>query len=136
MSQPVDLVEIWRGDMVECIHQGHAVVCDGAGQITDAWGDPHKVIYPRSSCKMVQALPLIESGAAAAFGLTVEQLALSCASHQGAAIHTDRVRPWLDHLGLEKAAILGTSRGGLIAMGLAATLKTRLWTTCTPIPRS
>jgi pimeloyl-ACP methyl ester carboxylesterase len=32
----------------------------------------------------------------------------------------------LDHLGLEQAAILGTSRGGLIAMGLAATLKTRL----------
>ncbi|MEN8891653.1 alpha/beta fold hydrolase [Planktotalea arctica] len=32
----------------------------------------------------------------------------------------------LDHLGLEKAAILGTSRGGLIAMGLAATLKARL----------
>ena len=32
----------------------------------------------------------------------------------------------LDHLGLDKAAILGTSRGGLIAMGLAATLKARL----------
>ena len=32
----------------------------------------------------------------------------------------------LDHLGLEKAAILGTSRGGLIAMLLAATAKDRL----------
>ncbi|MFY0681060.1 MAG: alpha/beta hydrolase [Thalassovita sp.] len=32
----------------------------------------------------------------------------------------------LDHLGIEKAAILGTSRGGLIAMGLAATVKDRL----------
>lgn len=32
----------------------------------------------------------------------------------------------LDHLGLERAAILGTSRGGLIAMGLAATAKDRL----------
>jgi len=32
----------------------------------------------------------------------------------------------LDHLGLEKAAILGTSRGGLIAMGLAATVRDRL----------
>jgi pimeloyl-ACP methyl ester carboxylesterase len=32
----------------------------------------------------------------------------------------------LDHLGLEKAAILGTSRGGLIAMVLAATAKARL----------
>jgi pimeloyl-ACP methyl ester carboxylesterase len=32
----------------------------------------------------------------------------------------------MDHLGLERAAILGTSRGGLIAMMLAATAKNRL----------
>ena len=32
----------------------------------------------------------------------------------------------MDHLGLERAAILGTSRGGLIAMLLAATAKDRL----------
>lgn len=32
----------------------------------------------------------------------------------------------MDHLGLQKAAILGTSRGGLIAMLLAATAKDRL----------
>ncbi len=32
----------------------------------------------------------------------------------------------MDHLGLDKAAILGTSRGGLIAMVLAATARNRL----------
>lgn len=32
----------------------------------------------------------------------------------------------LDHLGIDRAAILGTSRGGLIAMGLAATARHRL----------
>lgn len=36
----------------------------------------------------------------------------------------------LDHLGVEKAAILGTSRGGIIAMGLAATVKDRLLGVC------
>jgi len=36
----------------------------------------------------------------------------------------------MDHLGLDRAAILGTSRGGLIAMGLAATAKDRLLGVC------
>ncbi|MGI3183666.1 alpha/beta fold hydrolase [Nioella aestuarii] len=36
----------------------------------------------------------------------------------------------LDHLGLEQAAILGTSRGGLVAMTLAATAKHRLAGVC------
>ena len=98
MANPIDLVEIWRGDLLECVHQGHAVVCDDTGQIVRAWGDPSAVIYPRSSSKMLQALPLLESGAGV--DLTTEQLALACASHQGAAIHTDRVGAWLKDLGL------------------------------------
>lgn len=98
MAKPVDLVEVWRGNLLECVHQGHAVVCDDTGQIIDVWGDPSAVIYPRSSSKMIQALPLLESGAGA--HLSTEQLALSCASHQGAAIHTERVGAWLKDLGL------------------------------------
>lgn len=98
MANPVDLVEIWRGDLLECVHRGHAVVSDDTGQIVESWGDPGAVIYPRSSAKMIQALPLLESGAGA--HLTKEQLALACASHNGAAIHTDRVQAWLKDLGL------------------------------------
>ena len=98
MTKPIDFVEVWRGDMVECVHQGHAVVCDERGEVVAEWGDPTALIYPRSSCKMIQALPLLESGAGAS--LTDEQLALACASHNGAAIHTSRVNAWLDDLGL------------------------------------
>ena len=102
MSHPhegaVDLVEIWRGDLIESVHRGHAVVCDAEGRIVESWGDPEAVIYPRSSCKMLQALPLLESGAGD--NLRSEQLALACASHNGAAIHTERVNAWLGELGL------------------------------------
>lgn len=100
MTHSVPMAEVWRGPFLESVHLGQAVVCDEAGQITHAWGDPDAVVLPRSSSKMIQALPLIQSGAADANKLTSEHLALACASHQGAAIHTDRVGKWLDHLGL------------------------------------
>lgn len=100
MVKPVDLVEVWRGDILECVHQGHAVICGADGEIEAAWGDPDAVFYPRSACKMVQALPMMESGAADAAGLRTDQLALSCASHIGAAYHTDRVAAWLSDLGM------------------------------------
>ena len=100
MVQAALLAEVWRGPILESVHFGHAVICDGAGQIVAAWGDPDAIVLPRSSSKMIQALPLVSSGAADRYGLTAEHLALACASHNGAAIHTDRVQAWLAQLGL------------------------------------
>jgi L-asparaginase II len=100
MGQSERLIEIWRGDFLESQHRGHAVVVDTGGEVVAAWGDPEAVILPRSACKMIQALPLIESGAADAAGLSSAHLALACASHQGAAVHTDMVTGWLAELGL------------------------------------
>lgn len=95
-----ELVQLWRGGMLESTHRGHIVVCDEAGQVVQAWGDPERIIFPRSSCKMIQALPLVESGAADAAGLTDAHLALSCASHQGQQLHVDMAGRWLADLGL------------------------------------
>lgn len=100
MTAPAPFAEIWRGPFLESVHSGHAVICDGTGQIVDAWGNPEAVVLARSSSKMIQALPLVRSGAAGAFNLTTQQLALSCASHQGAKIHVDTVGAWLNDLGL------------------------------------
>ena len=97
----VPMVELWRGERLESLHQGHAVICDASGAIVEAWGNPEALIYPRSSAKMIQALPLIESGAAD--GLTDKQIALACASHQGAAIHVDAVSKWLADMDLSEA---------------------------------
>ena len=104
MIKPAPFAEIWRGPFLESAHLGHAVVCDETGQVVQAWGDPDLVVLPRSSSKMIQALPLLTSGAADDAGLTSEHLALACASHQGAAIHTDRVGVWLETLGLNDDA--------------------------------
>lgn len=104
MSKPVDLVELWRGGRLESVHQGHAVVVDQTGDIVQSWGNPEHTTYARSSAKMLQALPMVESGVADRFGLTTAQLALSCASHSGAAIHTNPVQRWLKDLELDDEA--------------------------------
>ena len=97
------LIEVWRGEFLESQHRGHAVICNFEGELLEAWGDPEHVILPRSSCKILQALPLVTSGAAAAQGLTTRHLALACASHQGAEIHSQLVQEWLQQLGKSDA---------------------------------
>ena len=100
MTQPAPFAEIWRGAFLESVHSGHAVVCDDSGQIVQAWGNSETVILPRSSAKMIQALPLLRSGAADAMGLGTQHLALACASHQAADLHTGIIGKWLDTMGL------------------------------------
>ncbi|MDE0697185.1 MAG: asparaginase [Boseongicola sp.] len=104
MTRPVPMVEILRGDFVESRHEGHAAITCADGGIVEAWGDPGMVILPRSSAKMLQALPLLESGAGA--DLSTEQLALACASHSGERRHVLLVSQWLADLGLDDSALL------------------------------
>ncbi len=99
---PVPMLEVWRGGLLENAHLGHAVICDAKG-VVKAWGNPGAVIFPRSSAKMIQALPLIETGAAAARGLSDAHLAFACASHEGAHLHVDMAERWINDLGLGEA---------------------------------
>jgi len=99
MDNPV-LVESWRGELIECRHRGALAVCDTAGRLHFARGDVAAPVYPRSSTKPLQALPLVESGAAAAQALRLEQLALTCASHNGEPRHAEVVERWLAALDL------------------------------------
>ncbi|MBM3580828.1 MAG: asparaginase, partial [Alphaproteobacteria bacterium] len=100
---PPILVEATRGSMVESRHRGHAVVVDADGHVVAAFGDPVIAIYPRSSIKPLQALALIETGAAKRFAVGSEEIALACASHDGGPEHTARVGAWLARIGLAEA---------------------------------
>jgi L-asparaginase II len=104
MPNPSAMAELWRGGLLESSHVGHAVIW-GPGGLVEAWGDPATVIFPRSSCKMIQALPLVETGAADAAGLTEAHLALACASHQGEARHVKMAGDWLSTIGLSEPAL-------------------------------
>ena len=99
---PQIMYEIWRGSYLESVHTGMAVICDKDGEISHQWGDPNSLILPRSSAKMMQALPLIISGAEKKFSIGEDLLALACASHNAAEIHLSRVLGWLSHLGFSE----------------------------------
>jgi L-asparaginase II len=98
MTNPI-LVEITRGGRVESVHRGAVAITRADGSLLTSLGDVEAVSFPRSSLKMVQALPLLESGAADAFGLSSEEIALACASHSGEPMHTERVAKWLARIG-------------------------------------
>jgi L-asparaginase II len=98
LANPV-LVEVTRGTLVESIHRGAVAIANAQGEIVFSLGDIEALTYPRSSLKPVQALPLVESGAAEAFGLNDEEIALACASHSGEPMHTSRIATWLARIG-------------------------------------
>lgn len=95
-------VNVFRGDTVESSHSVHAIVMDRGGAMLEGWGNMERLISPRSSLKPLQALPLVESGAADAFGLGTQETALACASHNAEPVHMEAVASWLDRIGLTK----------------------------------
>ncbi|MBX6366599.1 MAG: asparaginase [Rhodospirillales bacterium] len=101
MENPV-LVEILRGNTVESRHRGAIAVSDATGKLVDAVGDVERPVFPRSAVKPIQALPLVESGAAERFRLGPKEIALACASHHGEKAHTTAVAAWLERIGLSE----------------------------------
>lgn len=93
------LVEITRGPLVESVHRGIVAVADPSGRLKLALGDVERPVYPRSAFKMMQALPLMESGAADAFKCNAKELSLACASHSGEPFHVRAVARWLSRIG-------------------------------------
>ena len=96
------LVEAWRGSVVESFHRGAYAIVDAAGAVVAARGDLERPVYPRSAIKILQALPLVDSGAAERFGLTDDELALACASHDGEDVHVRTAASMLSKAGLDE----------------------------------
>ncbi|KQV86442.1 asparaginase [Pelomonas sp. Root1237] len=99
------LIEVLRGSTVESRHAGALAIVDASGAVHTALGDIDRPIFPRSAVKLLQALPLVASGAAETFGLTNEELALACASHSGEPEHVATAAGVLAKLGLTADAL-------------------------------
>ncbi len=96
--QPHLLVTLTRSGLAESEHRGAYCVLR-RGRVERSRGDVDAPTFFRSSCKPVQALAVVESGAADRFGLTEEELALTVGSHDGSPHHAGRAESILRKAG-------------------------------------
>lgn len=104
MANPI-LVEVTRGPRVESVHRGSIAVVDGNGRAVWSTGDVAAPVFPRSAIKVFQAIPMVETGAADAYGFGDAELSLACASHSGEPGHVRRAAEMLGRAGLAGEAL-------------------------------
>lgn len=97
------LVRAYRQDTIESIHHGAIAVVDSAGKLKYSAGDPNFVTFLRSSAKPLQAIVVVESGAAEAFGLSQQEIAIISGSHNGERKHVKLVGSILKKIGLNRS---------------------------------
>ena len=85
------IVETLRGGIVESRHRVSVATVDAGGKLVAWTGDPDLLTYWRSCAKLVQVLPLLTDGAAAALGISDAEVAVACASHNGEPRHVEVV---------------------------------------------
>ena len=106
MTSPlVPLIELYRGGTLECTHFGAVAVVDTQGKVVARTGDPHRLIFTRSTLKALQALPFVQAGGPRQFGFTRENVAMMCSSHSGEPMHVAQVEGMLDKAGLTYKAL-------------------------------
>ncbi len=128
MANPI-LIEATRGPLVESWHRGAVAIAAPSGALALQLGDVEHPVYPRSAVKALQALPLIESGAADRFGFTPADIALACGSHTGTEQHAGLAAGMLVRAGLgtddlhcgAHAPLGSAAAAALIAKGAAPT---------------
>ena len=85
-----------RDGLVESVHYGSVIATAPDGTTLAAAGDPSAPFYPRSSLKPLQAVAMVRAG----LDLPADLLALTAASHSGAAMHRDGALRILEMHGL------------------------------------
>ncbi|NLH81001.1 MAG: asparaginase [Phyllobacteriaceae bacterium] len=98
-------IEVLRGGHVESRHAVDFVVVDADGGRVAARGDVGRPVFPRSAIKVIQALPLVESGAADALGFSDRELAFVSASHNGEPEHVAAARDLLARVGRDETCL-------------------------------
>lgn len=98
--------ELTRGDLVESVHFGSIAVVDPQGNLVAHYGDPHAVTFLRSAAKPFQVLPFLEAGGQEQYDLSLQEMAVMCASHSGTDEHTAVIETIQKKVGLTESDLL------------------------------
>ncbi|MCX8061864.1 MAG: asparaginase [Anaerolineales bacterium] len=101
-----DFYRALDNEVTESVHFGAVAVVDAHGNLIASYGDPNTVTYLRSTAKPFQALPLIESTAAAQYNLSDEEIAIICSSHSGCDEHVAVVQRLQAKCGVQEGDLL------------------------------
>jgi len=99
------IASVWRGEQMESSHLGHVAVVDASGTLLYSYGNPHRPTFARSTWKPLQAIPVVETGAADRLGFDASNLAICCGSHNGEQNQCDCALKILDKVGLTEAEL-------------------------------
>lgn len=100
MAPDVLTVRTTRGGVTELESRVIASIVDRDGSLVEAFGDIAHRVPVRSTIKPLQALALVESGAADALDVSSSELAFACSSHNGEDGQVAVIESWLERLGL------------------------------------
>ena len=104
MQSSESLVRVMRGGLEESFHSGALALVED-GTLVLSRGDPKRVVFYRSASKPLQALELVVSGAADAYGLTAAELAIAAGSHNGEPHHLAAARSILAKAGIDETSL-------------------------------
>ncbi|MCR5261137.1 MAG: asparaginase [Candidatus Gastranaerophilales bacterium] len=99
------LIKSVRDGLVDEAHSGFIVFANQA-EYKNLKGEAGDYpFYMRSCAKPLQAALLIDYGMDEFYQMTVEEIALCCASHAGEKVHTDILQCLLDKIGLDESCL-------------------------------
>ena len=93
-------VNVYRGELVESKHRVISLVKDIDGNALLSTNNENELVYPRSSIKIFQAIPFINSNAHLKYSLTEKNIAIACSSHRGETQHLNVLNEWINKINI------------------------------------
>ncbi len=104
------LVKVQRGNHMESFHHVDAVILEDTGtnslqeQTLKIYGNADRLLFPRSTLKWIQAMPLVDLFEKKQ--IKGPELALACASHRGEPEHLQILSEWQQRIQLSDSDLV------------------------------